>query len=130
MPKVIKLKNNTFLFGTIIETIENENGTAIKFSDGTMICKNIVHLSLPGTSILYDILYYKECFAGWTEYPIPFIETPVVQLSLVGHGTVIFIQQADNGNKNVPDGFYYYSTKNITTNQVFDISYIAIGKWK
>ena len=38
MAKVIKLKNNTYLYGTIIEKGNNETGTYLKFSDGTLIC--------------------------------------------------------------------------------------------
>lgn len=39
IPKYIKNKQLEERVNSMIETITNENGTAVKFSDGTMICR-------------------------------------------------------------------------------------------
>lgn len=61
-----------------IETITNENGTAIKFQDGTMI--QYVYMKVTDQAIDTP---YGSLFVGtriWT-FPIPFIEMPIVSCS-------------------------------------------------
>lgn len=38
MAKVIQFKDNTYLYGSIMEKGSNENGNFIKYSDGTLLC--------------------------------------------------------------------------------------------
>lgn len=121
---------NDVLNGFIIESGHNDNGDYIKFSNGEMICQNIVELSLPGTINEYGPFFYKECFQGWTNYAVPFIEIPINQLWLINSGSIIFIQQSNLGDKNVPGGFFYYAINKATSNQSCKIAYRAIGKWK
>lgn len=53
MAKVIQLKDNTYLYGNIIETVHNEYGYYEKYSDGRIICYTIVDFG----SITYDSPY-------------------------------------------------------------------------
>lgn len=56
--------------GNQIQTITNENGTAIKFPDGTMICTTARREgTYDGSNLTY--------MADWT-YPVPFISVPIV----------------------------------------------------
>lgn len=83
--KAVKLKNDNYLDSTSvvhkkkllstildkllgIETITNENGTAIKFSDGTMICTKTI--SGTCTTVPWGAIFYYSI--GWTDWPVIF----------------------------------------------------------
>lgn len=66
------------------ETITNENGTAIKFADGTMICT--LNITVTDQAISNA---YSNVFTGirdWT-YPVPFVEKPSVTCGMFKWGT-------------------------------------------
>lgn len=104
-------------YGHIIEKVSNANGTAIKFSDGTMIC--------------YGDLKIQPNSNGELIFPISF----------VNQGYKIFLS---NIYSNSPGIIYSYVKESVsksivypilistlkTPTMVVDCSYIAIGSWK
>lgn len=67
-----------------IETITNENGTAIKFSNGTMICS--MHITVTDQAINSS---YGDIFTGirnWI-FPVQFVEKPIVSCGMFKWGT-------------------------------------------
>lgn len=113
-----------------IETIIQSNGTAIKFSDGTMICVGKEHVDMKGSG--YKLITFPKAFKEQT-FPCCFgsIETigafdnPTPSLVVGG----IIINCRANTNVNMwcycacpGDNTFDYGGVNI--------SYIAIGQWK
>lgn len=72
-------KNGDLLFPVDMEIIENDNGTALKFSNGVMIC----HRIYAQNNITYGE-YYNESFRCSSSirvnFPIGFIDTPTVNV--------------------------------------------------
>ena len=70
--------------GSIIETITNPNGTAIKYADGTLICYQMLGKEgFLNTSSLYEtaqnIKIYRSQLSDWV-YPVAFIAVPNIQI--------------------------------------------------
>lgn len=107
----------------IIERIENDNGTAIKFDDGTMICYGFIQQTFTASD-LYN--FCNRTSKITINFPLSFIQKPIVTISSRSFG--IF-----GINLSVPTTsyieFYGYLPKeyNVTTIMV---NYIAIGRWK
>lgn len=113
-------------FSSIIETIENENGEATKFSDGTMICQlsTIANIAINKS---YGNLYQDDSYI-WT-FPVPFMSDPVVTVGM-------FIW----GETSASWGTCYSNNTTMAKLRVYDVvergagdTYIkatAIGRWK
>ena len=116
----------------IIESGENQYGSYIKFSDGTMICRG----KLVKTGIIdneWGGLYYIEI--GQQPYPQPFVEPPEIAFACVGHRSFFinsyFSQAAtdDFKRQNTPKVEGYRPVAD-TQEWDYEVSYIAIGRWK
>lgn len=70
LERIQKLKNEIQILKKFPQRIENSNGTAIKFVDGTMICTTLN----PGNG---HAEANKVWYDRW-DYPVPFIDVPVV----------------------------------------------------
>lgn len=108
------------------ETITNTNGTAIKFSDGTMIC--ILNETVTDQAIdnAYGSIYQAQ--RVWT-FPEMFIETPCVTCGMFKWGTSASwgsVNSITNQNASLI-GYDYYQR---ATGTNVRISAIAIGRWK
>lgn len=111
-----------------METITNDNGTAIKFSDGTMICKYILDLGTLTYGTEYGYSYIEKNYK-WS-FPISFISIDDLVINLTTNlGGGIGGVTVENSELTV-DGckFYPYSVKQDSL--ATKIYCIAIGKWK
>lgn len=109
-----------------IERIENENGTAIKFPDGTMICtyrETVTDQAINNT--------YGDIFTGirnWI-FPVQFIEKPIVSCDMFKWGTsASWAGVSGIGNTSASLVGYDIFSRETGTN--VNISAIAIGRWK
>ena len=103
----------------IVESGSNENGSWVKFADGTAICFGSVANQSNGLSTAI--------------YPIEFTEMPCWHLTIVRYSSYtaanppIVLTQAGIGEARIycrkPDG-------SIETNTTISINWLAIGKWK
>ena len=106
-----------------IEEIINENGTAIKFSDGTLIQRGKVNCNTSGAGIIY--------------FPIPFINADDINMtaSNVYNSSdelgIIVTTQSDTTSVGV---IYFRKYSNgvltIVTDTNVVASWIAVGRWK
>lgn len=114
----------------IIESGKNENGSWIKFPDGTMICKNTKQFSVSTQSTLGSNLYYGNIQNVGT-FPIEFIERPDINFNVHNGSNIFAIQPFDFNSVTTTSagGVYPISTANVNNVSIY-ISYIAIGKWK
>lgn len=109
-----------------IEKIINENGTAIKFPDGTMICTLQTTVTDQAIENAYGNLY--QSIRVWT-FPVPFVERPAVSCSEAQWGTgcswgSVRGANATTATLRIMDAF----PRPTGTNTYF--SAIAIGRWK
>lgn len=118
----------------IIETITNESGTAIKFSDGTMI-------------VTQQYIKHIESWSSWQNvccgvdtnypptYPVAFINIPVVTQMLVGNNLNGWLapRRETGGNEpklNAQDVQIVRPGTTSTSIADYTINIIAIGRWK
>lgn len=122
---------------SVVESGSNNNGSWIKFADGTMICKftQIINVAV---NTAWGSLYGGKCSVH--DYPQEFIDIPETSLTLVANNT------ADGGNyagwigtnggtndirptnKNI--GEFNILRPTTTSNGYYKVQVIAIGKWK
>lgn len=113
-------------WSTIIESGSNDNGSYIKYSDGTMICYG--RLTITATfvawgSSLYAYDYMPE---NPTPYPQSFIDVPQMSATVCGSGAAAIVRF--QGTK---DGLNFVTIARPTAyDSDYVISYTAIGKWK
>ena len=117
--------HNTYSANTIdnlVTTTTNGNGKAIKFPDGTMICRGTITIS--STTFNAWGQMYGGTFIVNQAFPEAFIETPTINLTPHNLGAIY--------------------ERQITTSQITSVSimrptastglatidYIAIGRWK
>ena len=110
----------------IVESGSNENGSWVKFADGTMICTLVTTITDQAINQPYVNLYQGT--RVWT-FPVPFVERPAVSCSEFTYGTssswgLIRECQASYARLNVLD----VVSREAGTNT--RISAIAIGRWK
>ncbi len=108
------------------EIITNENGTAIKYPDGTMICTLQTTVTDQAIDNAYGNLYQAQ--RVWN-FPVPFIEKPAVSCSEFQWGSgaswgSIRGASATSATLRGTD----IASRSTGTN--VSISAIAIGRWK
>lgn len=108
----------------IIEKIENDNGTAIKFEDGTMICYGKRTFTVTNNNHLGQLYYGGSLNLG--KYPETFIEEPVTNLTIKGNMAVA--EYAYGGVSSIGSIYVFNATSR--TNQTEIVNFIAFGKWK
>lgn len=128
-----QLEKNTNDIAVIIESGSNDNGSWIKYSDGTMICRN---------TFTVQAIINKPAGGNWY-YAQPNINKPFPQ-EFVGEYPQISIETV-----NYPDGsgdwgqihmkyidltkissVVFKDTVSSDNSKTFNLSYIAIGRWK
>ena len=131
-------KNNIVgAINSVVENGTNNNGSWIKFADGTMICRFTQIINVAVTNA-WGSLYGGKCSVH--DYPQEFIDIPEASITLVANNT------AEGGNytgwignnggtddikptkKNIGE-FAILSAKT-TSNGSYKVQVIAIGKWK
>lgn len=107
-----------------IVTITNENGTATKFPDGTMICRGVkTYPELAFTQV--GNMYYRS-LEGVT-FPVPFIENPIPTSQVV---------MGNIGNVTIGSGLTkekigsFYVTSSVAQARPVTIYWTATGNWK
>ncbi len=110
---------------SIIEIIEKENGTAIKFSDGTMICKG--KKTYPEEAFIKNENVYYRQVSGVT-FPVPFIEAPIPSAQIV-MGNIGAV--AIGGGDVTPTQIYGFNVISAVAQARGIVLYwTAIGRWK
>lgn len=111
-----------------IETIENENGTAIKYPDGTMICTKTVTWSGVITSAWGSL--FDSPLINLGDYAVPFIEKPTISVNTCNTGYSCWIEVIDRVTNTSFGTTYLVRATAISSIQTFKIDCTAIGRWK
>lgn len=109
----------------IIKTTTNSNGTAIKYSDGTMICRGRFTLASQINTAIGGGFY--KYLAVDKPFPVEFIEQPTINATPVGEWVMIGTVKCDKSKIN---NIAFFVLKADTTSKEYATDYIAIGKWK
>lgn len=124
--------DNSVAISNIIESGSNSNGSWIKYSDGTMICSGKKELSSVAitNSINNGAFFASEVLTSFADFPVSFIGKPTSFSMSVssGGGYGAWIQKMYPPSATNINNFRIIGTWNSTQN--FEVSYIAIGKWK
>ena len=113
-------------WSTIIESGSNDNGSWIKYSDGTMICyKSTGEIDMNITTS-WGSLYEGNLSLG--NFPAEFIETPTISVTPFGSG--MLIEQGGFHASETSWGILTCVRPNSVENVKARFNLIAIGKWK
>lgn len=116
--------------GGIIESITNDKGTAIKFADGTMICRAERTVDNITVNRTWGSLLVSNQITGFL-FPEKFIDTPIVVMDMFCTQDSTWL--IDGSVYNTVDrtkSFYICSAVNSGAARSYVISFIAIGRWK
>lgn len=114
----------------LIETITNENGTAIKFPDGTMICRNTVMKNCNMTIAMSNGGYRSSGFI--TSYAEEFIEKPDM-VAVSSSGAIdngVIIEHTSSNTNNSQFVYIWWSVSSVSDLKDHYMTYEAIGRWK
>lgn len=124
----MSIKITTAIEGTP-ERIENENGVAIRFRDGTMICtKRIEYPSIPITTAFGSDFMSEAMWLG-TEYAAEFTELYNEQVTVITKSDAGAWYQVAH---NAATGELMFSLVRATSKTVTNVKaeVMAIGRWK
>lgn len=132
MTKVIKLKNNTYLYGTIIEHGSNNYGSYIKFSNGTMIVHRITSTIRVDINTTWGSLYVGKINDFFVFASQSFIEEPTVLYDIIPtSNTGVFKANYEAPTISTNDiANIWVGRPSVSTNVPLKIEIIAIGRWK
>lgn len=111
--------------GQIIESGSNTNGSYIKFSDGTMICRKYINFGQKAISNEWGSFYESEKMTIGN-YPEPFIEIP--QIFIMPLNT--FFIEKDSANLSKTSWGDFYAVRPVSQTIYISVDCFAIGKWK
>ena len=111
--------------GQIIESGSNTNGSYIKFSDGTMICRKYINFGQKSISNTWGSFYESEKITIGN-YPKPFIEIP--QIFIMPLNT--FFIEKDSTSITKTSWGDFYATRPVSAIMYIPVDCFAIGKWK
>ena len=107
--------------GSEIESGSNENGSYIKFADGTMICESLAQMTLTNDS---QSGYFHILF------PAEYISAPNIICTNSYHYYPDIIWATGEVTVNGVTLFWQKISGIVGANQTVDCRYVAIGKWK
>lgn len=105
-----------------------ENGlNYIKYANGVLICYNRV--AFGGTITTATGSLYRSSLYELGEYPVAFINNPVVTLQSVSASNLTWIATSVIGSNTTAPSIYFLSTAT-SSNSTLRCNYTAIGMWK
>lgn len=127
MSKAIQFKDNgENVYPIALERIENSNGTALKFADGTLICYgtfNITDLSWSGWG--QDYAADKYCHKL---FPISFKDTPVISVTTSDNALNCWVGRIRITSTEIASVCLIRPTS--TTITSCSARFIAVGRWR
>lgn len=118
--------------GYIVESGSNSNGSWIKYSDGTMICSAKKELSdiAISNSVNNGALFASDVLTSFGNFPVSFVDKPIFFTMDVGSsgGYGAWTQKMSLPSATNINSFRIIGTWSST--QSFEVSYMAIGRWK
>lgn len=123
------IENVTNSVANIIDSGTNNNGTWIKYSNGTMICTKTVTGTAYITEQYYNYFYHTPDNRSFDlgDFAQTFIERPICNIIFRG-GNTQWIGSIQNQSASHIGDLHLLSVTSKTAGAYYDI--IAIGRWK
>ena len=129
MTKVIQFKDDTYLYGTIIEHGNNSRGYYIKYSDGTLIQYGFITKNLTITNYSNSSQWYYDDGYG-IKLPISFKDNNYFANVIPTRNASITLN-VYTVRSEYNDEFFFDLSCKIEYNQTdYRFMWFAIGKWK
>ncbi|RON43556.1 hypothetical protein BK666_21035 [Pseudomonas frederiksbergensis] len=112
--------------GAIFQTISNSNGSAIKFADGTMICRSTRDYGSVNINIALGSLFVSAIQAG-SNFADTFISPPTCTINLISGGATAYAGTIALPSTSASQGFYAVAGNSGA--QSIAAVVIAIGRW-
>lgn len=109
----------------IVESGSNENGSYIKWADGTMICRKTMSYTNIAINNAWGSLYESNSSLNIGNYAMPFINVPEISITPCNP---LIIEKL--GDATASSFGTFFAVKPKTAEETFTINCIAIGKWK
>lgn len=115
----------------VVESGKNDNGTYIKFSDGTLICRGTKVITIDVNTQWAGSIYFGN-YTDEIPFPYTFIEAPDLTYNVNPAGNSGCFFGAYGLFSITKTGFKNFSLfrPNSATSVVAKVNFIAIGKWK
>lgn len=111
--------------GYIVESGSNDDGSYIKYSDGTMICRYEKEVNV-NINIALGSLYRSEGIA-FPNFPIAFKKPPIISCYCKGDYSALICNWGKCTQNNPGPQIAIWPVS--ITSQTYIISYIAVGEW-
>ena len=118
--------NFTSWAGYIVESGSNDNGSYIKYSDGTMICYKSTSEITINITTAWGSLYEGSLNVG--NFPVEFVETPTISVTPFGSG--MLIEQGGANASKTSWGTITVVRPTSVSGVKTKFHLIAIGRWK
>ena len=121
---------------SIIESGENNNGTYIKYADGTLICTirkeiNVVISQAWGSLYIGENFVYDNTNVPIQfTFPVAFVENPEVNYSISGGNSALVMPWINSTTPLTTTDRLALVRGNSSTSQTYTINITAIGRWK
>lgn len=117
---------------TVVESTTNANGTAIKYSNGIMICSNTQTFTNVKITSQWGSCYASSNDARlFNDYPVPFVNEPQCIFTIkTTSGDCWLCSKGTSAQQTNRPPNWQVVRPNSSTIDSLTISYIAIGKWK
>lgn len=110
----------------VVQSGNNENGSYIKYVDGTMICyKNVTVTAAINNA--WGSVYETSNSVSFGNFPETFISAPIVTVQPTGTGCWV---EGLNDTSTTQVGNSYLARAVDTSSRNYSFNIIAIGKWK
>ena len=119
--------DNDTKWGNIVESGSNENGTYVKFTDGTMICRATKRITGVTTAVPSGGNIPVSANQSGLTFPATFIEKPEISMSAGRHSA--WIGYGWTPSTTATADFVVYTDVPVSDFYI-DIQYVAVGKWK
>lgn len=125
-------KNGNSLFPDVMEVVNNANGTALKFTNGIMICYGTKLFANQNGATDYWSTFNRTPENLSCDFPVAFIgELPIITYGCysTSGGRVSFYQTRQCTLSKTHNFGILYVKNNVQSTDVY-VSYTAIGRWK
>lgn len=113
---------------SIVESGSNDNGSWIKYSDGTMVCIKKVEFTGVVIDDAWGTVYSSKNTFNFGDYAQEFIEIPNVSITLA-EGATCFCETFSGRTKtSIGSTWLWKPAVEVSGTMTFDV--IAIGKWR
>ena len=113
----------------IVDSGSNDNGTWIKFADGTMIQYGYKIMQNINIETVWGNVYESKVQYDFGEFAQPFLEAPLLFVTQFS-GSTMYPETFSGTTTTTKLGQTWFWSPVVRASKTFEFYYLAIGKWK